>query len=63
MPVSCFYVLEQAFNEWLSIPKEQLIVISEVIEMLHNASLLCVHRQSVCASSCLMVLFRTEWMT
>ena len=34
----------QAFNEWLGIAAEQQAIISEVVEMLHNASLLCVRR-------------------
>jgi geranylgeranyl diphosphate synthase type 3 len=32
--------LLKAFNEWLDIPHDYLVIISEVIEMLHNASLL-----------------------
>jgi len=32
--------LIQAFNHWLRIPEEKLRLISEVVEMLHNASLL-----------------------
>jgi geranylgeranyl diphosphate synthase type 3 len=29
-----------AFNKWLDVPAEQLQVITEVVEMLHTASLL-----------------------
>ncbi|CAL1528662.1 unnamed protein product [Lymnaea stagnalis] len=32
--------LSKAFNHWLLIPKEKILIISEVIEMLHNASLI-----------------------
>jgi len=32
--------LSAAFNHWLQIPKEKLTIISEVIQMLHNASLM-----------------------
>jgi geranylgeranyl diphosphate synthase type 3 len=32
--------LVKAFNEWLDIPHDYLVIISDVIEMLHNASLL-----------------------
>ena len=30
----------KAFNYWLKIPEEKLAIISEVTQMLHNASLL-----------------------
>jgi hypothetical protein len=34
-----------AFDQWLKVPKDQLTVITKIIEMLHNASLLyeCLH--------------------
>ena len=32
--------LSQAFNIWLNIPQETLTIINDVIQMLHNASLL-----------------------
>lgn len=32
--------LAHAFNYWLQIPAEKLAVVSEIVQMLHNASLL-----------------------
>ncbi|XP_059156776.1 geranylgeranyl pyrophosphate synthase-like isoform X1 [Physella acuta] len=32
--------LSAAFNHWLRIPEEKMIIVSEVIQMLHNASLI-----------------------
>ncbi|CAG2108720.1 unnamed protein product [Medioppia subpectinata] len=32
--------LLQAFNHWLQIPSDELSIVSEIVEMLHNASLL-----------------------
>lgn len=34
--------LAQAFNYWMKIPEDKLLAISDIIHMLHNASLLCV---------------------
>ncbi|XP_054155136.1 geranylgeranyl pyrophosphate synthase-like isoform X2 [Oppia nitens] len=31
---------KQAFNHWFNIPSDQLVIISDIVEMLHNASLL-----------------------
>lgn len=39
-----------AFNTWLNVPDDKMVTISQVIKMLHNASLLYVfatHRQIV----------------
>lgn len=36
-------ILINCFNKWLLIPSEQLKKIKEIIQMLHNASLLYVH--------------------
>jgi geranylgeranyl diphosphate synthase type 3 len=35
-----FELKKKAFNLWLHIPEDKLIVIGDLIEMLHNASLL-----------------------
>jgi len=34
--------LAQAFNHWMRIPEDKLMAISEIIHMLHNASLLLI---------------------
>ena len=34
--------LMTAFNAWLNVSKENLAIISKVVELLHTASLLCV---------------------
>jgi geranylgeranyl diphosphate synthase type 3 len=35
-----YFINYQAFNLWLNIPEDKLIVIGDLVEMLHNASLL-----------------------
>lgn len=35
----------EAFNAWLNVPEDKLKVISRVVSMLHNASLLYVERE------------------
>jgi hypothetical protein len=32
-----------AFNQWLHVPPERVVIISNLIQMLHNASLLFVY--------------------
>ena len=34
--------MTSAFNQWLNVPEDKLHIITKVIGMLHNASLLCV---------------------
>lgn len=34
--------LTKAFNYWLDVPEDKLVKISDIIHILHNASLLCV---------------------
>ena len=41
--------MTSAFNQWLNVPEDKLHIITKVIGMLHNASLLCapcLHPQS-----------------
>ena len=40
MCFSSFLLFKQAFNLWLRISEDKLNIISDLIEMLHNASLL-----------------------
>ena len=35
--------LASAFNVWLQIPDAQMAAIAEIVQMLHNASLMSVH--------------------
>lgn len=43
-----------AFNEWLDVPSERVAVISNLVQMLHNASLLFVLSFAIASSMMLM---------